>query len=167
MLLNRSKITELRSIVWFQNCGRELPSELFGIQKAVDESQALNLLVSSNWADARTEAQGDLTGYLSKHHNNAYGGYWNNLVKEAAKLIECVALESIHSALQRQGWPDEFSKPIIVDLTRAVLEISYREKFRKAPAFFETVFVIYKAGYLPCGWSTEISQWPDGAIIAY
>lgn len=167
MQLERSIITEMQSIPWLQNCGSDLPQELVSVQKALDEKQALNLFTSDDWADARTEAQGDLTGYLSKHHYNAYGGYWNNLVKEAAKLIEGVALEPLHSALLKQGWPEEMAKPIILDLTRAVVECSYRSKFRKAPAFFGTILELYKTGHLPCGWSGKMSRWPNGVIIAY
>lgn len=167
MQLDKSVITELQGVPWLQSCGSNLPHELAGVQKALDERQALSLLGSDNWADARTEAQGDLTGYLSKHHYNAYGGYWNNLVREATKLTEAVALQRLKSELQRRGWPDDVSKPIIVDLTRAVLEVSYRVKFRKAPAFFGTVLEIYKAGHLPCGWSGAMAKWPEGAIIAY
>lgn len=167
MQLDRSIITEIQNIPWLQGCGSDLPSELTGVQKASDESQAKILFTSDDWADARTEAQGDLTGYLSKYHYNTYGGYWNNLVKEATKLIEGVALEPLRTALQQRGWPEEMSKSIIVDLTRAVLEGSYRAKFRRAPAFFEAVLAIYKAGHLPCGWSGKMSQWPAGTIIAY
>ena len=167
MQLDRSIIAELQGVPWLQNCGSDLPRELAGAQKASDEKQALSLLCSDEWADARTEAQGDLIGYLSKNHYNAYGGHWNNLVKEATTLIEAVALDSIKSELQRRGWPDDMIKLIIVDLTRAVLEVSYRAKFKRAPAFFETVLEIYKAGHLPCGWSGTMSQWPEGVIIAY
>jgi len=154
-------------VPWLQSCGGELSSDLTDVQRATDESQARMLFSSDDWADARNEAQGDLTGYLSKHHYDAYGGHWNNLVKETTKLLEGEVLDSLRSALQQRGWPNEMIRPIIVDLTRAVLECSYRTKFRKAPAFFGTVLAIYKAGHLPCGWSGNLSQWPEGAIIAY
>lgn len=167
MQLDRSIITEIQNIPWLQSCGSDLPQELVGVQKALDEKQALSLFTSNDWADARTEAQGDLTGYLSKYHYNAYGGYWNNLAKEAAKLIEAAALEPLQSALHRHGWPDEMTQPMIVDLTRALVECSYRAKFSKAPVFFGTVLDLYKTGHMPCGWSGKMSRWPDGSIIAY
>ena len=167
MQLDLSIIAELEHFPWLQSCGKDLPGELVRVQKAPDEAQARILFESDDWADSRTEAQGDLTGYLSKHHYNEYGGYWNNLVKEATKLVESAALGAIQSALLHRGWPEDMSKPIIVDLTRAVLECSYRAKFRKAPVFFGTVLAIYKSGHLPCGWSGEMSQWPTGAIIVY
>lgn len=167
MQLDQSIITEMQRVPWLQSCGSNLPHELEGVQKALDEKQALSLFTSDNWADARTEAQGDLTGYLSKHHYNVYGGYWNNLVKEATKLIEEMTLEPIQTVLHKRGWPEEMAKPIIVDLTRAVVECSYRARFKKAPAFFGTVFDLYKTGHMPCGWSGEMSRWPEGAIIAY
>jgi hypothetical protein len=167
MQLDRSIITELQGVPWLQCCGSDLPDEVVGVQKVIDESHALSSFASDDWADVKTEAQGDLTGYLSKYHYSDYGGYWNNLVKEATKLIEGVALEQLRAALQRRGWSDDFCKPIIVDLIRAVVEVSYRAKFRKAPAFFGTVLAIYKSGHLPCGWSGTISRWPEGSIIAY
>jgi hypothetical protein len=167
MQLDRSIISELQGVPWLQNCGNDQPKELEDIQKATDEIHALSLLASDNWADARTEAQGDLTSYLSKHHYNAYGGYWNNLAKEATKLIENVALEPIKSELKRREWPEDLSKSMIVDLTRAVLEVSYRTKFKKAPAFFGCILEIYRMGHLPCGWSGKMTKWPEGVVIAY
>jgi hypothetical protein len=165
--LDQSIFTELQGVSWLQECGRELPRNLIGVKGVLDEKEALGLLRSDNWEDARTEAQGDLTGYLSKYHYDAYGGYWNKLAKEATTSIEKVALDGLHCELQRRGWPVELVKPIVVDLTRAILEISYRAQFKKAPAFFTTVLEIYKSGHLPCGWSGNLSEWPAGSIIAY
>ena len=167
MRLDRTIIAQLDSAPWLRECGKSLPESLSGVVKALDEDRALSLFSSTSWADARTEAQGDLTGYLSLHHYSAYGGCWNQLVKEATRIVESVALEPLRSALQQRGWPDDMSKSIVVDLTRAILECSYREKFKNAPAFFDTVLAIYSAGHLPCGWGGEMSNWREGAIIAY
>lgn len=167
MQIDRSLVPQIENIPWLQECGKVLPAEIPGILKALDEEQALTLFNSAGWADARTEAQGDLTGYLAKHHYNDYGGHWNRMVKEASRIVEDAALQPLRSALRRRGWDESFSGVIVVDLTRAMLERSYRTRFRKAPAFFDVVFAIYKAGHLPCGWSEDISNWPKGAIIAY
>lgn len=167
MQLDRSIVTELNNIPWLESCGHKLPNELAKVQEALNESDALSQFASNNWADARTEAQGDLTGYLAKNHYDSYGSYWNNLVKEATQLVEEASLEPLIVAIHTKEWAEEMAKPIMVDLTRAALERSYRIKFRRVPLFFTTVLEIYKLGHLPCGWSGKMSKWPEGKIIAY
>lgn len=167
MQLDRSLVAQIRNIPWLQECGKALPEELSGVLTANDEDHALALFNSAGWADVRTEAQGDLTGYLAKNHYNAYGGHWNKLAKEAKMVVEDAALESLLSALHQKGWDNRLSGSIVLDLTRIMLERSYQARFRKAPMFFGTLFAIYQAGHLPCGWSRAVSDWPKGAVIAY
>ena len=128
---------------------------------------ALQAFSSELWADVKTEAQGDLTGYLSKHHYNAYGGHWNKLAKESRALVKQAASDQITRALAENQLPSSSLQPILVDVNRAALEIAYRRKFLRVPIFFEQLLQIYEAGRLPCGWSGDLSRWPTGRIIVF
>lgn len=160
-------IVRLRGIQWFVNCGKGLPQRLGQIRSVSDAGLALTHFVSAHWADAKTEAQGDLTGFLSAADYQAYGGTWNNLAREVAPLVEEAITRDLSEALSGQGWGEEMRKPIVVDLVRAVMEATYREKFRRAPGFFQTILAIYEAGHLPCGWAGDMREWPEGSILAY
>ena len=122
---------------------------------------------SDHWADAKTEAQGDLTGYLTKHHSDSYGGQWNNLAKQSRVLLEKAVGTKLVTALNGNGLPSAMLQPILVDLNRALLEITYRSEFPKVPVFFERLLRIYEVGRLPCGWTEEIENWPHGNLIAF
>ncbi len=167
MHVDRNIIVRLRAIQWFANCGNGPPQELCQIKNVSDAGLALTHFVSANWEDAKTEAQGDLSGYLSAIDYQAYGGMWNNLAREVTILVEEAVERDLSEALSCRGWGEEMLKPIVVDLVRAVMEATYREKFRKAPVFFDTILAIYEADHLPCGWTGDMCEWPEGSILAY
>jgi hypothetical protein len=56
---------------------------------------------------------------------------------------------------------------ILLELNLAAMEVSYRRKFRKAPAFFERLLDIYEAGHLPCGWEGDLDHWPEGSLLVH
>lgn len=158
----------LRTIPWLAAAGQEArPRFGFLVSYAETRNGALSAFNSSLWADAKTEAQGDLTGYLAKHHDNAYGGHWNNLAKQSRALVEAAIKVKLADALNMRGLPTEMIEPILVDVNRAALEIAYRKEFPKAPAFFERLLRVYEAGRLPCGWNGNMNDWPAGNVVVF
>lgn len=158
----------LEQIPWLSTVGREpQPQFDFAVTYAETRDAALSTFNSSLWLDAKTEAQGDLTGYLSKHHYNSYGGHWNNLAKQSRALVERAISTKLTAALRETNFPVEMLQPILIDVNRAALEIAYRRKFPKVPAFFEKLLCLYEAGRLPCGWTGSMEDWPTGNLIAF
>ena len=158
----------LERIPWFSAIGMsQRPMVDFAITYLDSRDGLVGSFTSHLWADAKTEAQGDLTGYLSKHHYNAYGGYWNILARQSRTLVEKAARAKIEEGLVKNGLPVDFLQPILVDLNRAALEIAYRNKYSKVPIFFERLLRLYEAGRLPCGWNGSMADWPAGNVIAY
>ena len=65
----------LEAVAWFAACGGPAMPELaFECELVLDRAAGLASFRSELWSDIKTEAQGNLTGYLAKHHYNAYGG---------------------------------------------------------------------------------------------
>jgi hypothetical protein len=158
----------LERVPWLSTMGQEpYPQFEFPVTYVQSLEVALGSFNSEIWADARTEAQGALTGYLSKHHYDSYGGHWNNLVKQSRALVEESVSMQLTAALRRVGVPTETHQVILVDVNRAALEISYRRRFPAAPFFFERLLRLYEAGRLPCGWNGSLSEWPVGNVIAF
>ena len=158
----------LERVPWLSTMGQEpYPQFEFLVTYVPSLEAASGSLHSETWADARTEAQGDLTGYLSKHHYDSYGGHWNNLAKQSSALVEKSVSMQLAAALRQVGLPAEMHQVILVDVNRAALEISYRRRFPSVPFFFERLLRLYEAGRLPCGWNGSLSEWPVGNVIAF
>ncbi|MDR0776165.1 MAG: hypothetical protein LBE81_05950 [Azonexus sp.] len=168
MKLNSEFYDRLQKFTWFANCGSMFSAELeFSVIWLPDKNIALASLVSDLWMDVRTEAQGDLTGYLAKHHYNSYGGYWNNLARESRRKLDQELMPIIREKLQYHDLGGSIAATVLLDVNRAALEMTYREHFPKVPAFFSQLLMIYEYGHLPCGWNGQMINWPSGTLVAY
>ena len=158
----------IEQIPWFSTIGFESRLQVdFPVSYLSSPSEAVSGFNSDLWVDVKTEAQGDLTGYLSKHHYSAYGGYWNNLARQSRVLVEKTVGTQIAATLAAKSFPVDMLQPILTDINRAALEVAYRRKFPKAPLFFERLLKIYEAGRLPCGWNGSLANWPHGDVIVF
>ena len=156
---------DLKTFRWFVSCGKTLTSGT-QLQRAASLQEALSLLASPQWADTRTQAQGDLTGYLAANHYASYGGSWNNLARESRARLERELLPTLRCSLAEAGLPD-ITRDVMLDLNRAALEASYALRFPRITKFFSRLLAAYSGGHLPCGWTLDIEQWPAGQLIVY
>lgn len=164
MNLNTSIFEEIKSIQFFKNCGNVDCSFEFNIKMVDNWENAIKYFESSKWQDIKTEAQGDLTGFLAKTYSNQYAGYWNKLSKEAQTIIHKDIYPLILSQMTNYGYGKSALK-IEVDLSRIAMEYAYLQ-FRP-PTFFSKILAVYKAGHLPCGWNGEWDKWPVGEFLVF
>lgn len=166
MNLDQRIYDELKSINWFLKIGLG-PNELIGTSEvhwlsswedAMDENR------SDLWQDVRTEAQGDLTGYLAKNHPNDYGGSWNKLAKRSRTIVLAEVLPLVKSALSQHRPPKEMIDSITLDINRIALWASYGTRFKKVPTFFGDLLSVYRVGHFPCGWDGLLCNWPSGRL---
>jgi hypothetical protein len=165
MKLLDSIYEEFVAVSWFAKCGLPdgLPSD---VMREESRDNARARLLSSLWEDVRTEAQGDLTGFLAKHHYDSYGGHWNRLARESRTRLDKSVKHLLQSRLSAVGLA-EFESEVLLDLNRAAMEASYRICFPKAPSFFSRLLDVYRSGHLPCGWTDTLDRWPVGRLLAY
>lgn len=164
--LDKQVYAKMFAIDWFSHSGSELPRSLpFPVQRISTLSDAVNLALGDIWQDVRTEAQGDMTGYLAKHHADAYAS-WNSLAKESRQRIQKDIMPKVIDRLDQID-ASSLSETILLDLNRIALYSAYANRFRGVPDFFHKLFSIYEWGYLPCGWSGRLTCWPEGQLILY
>jgi hypothetical protein len=160
--------TLLEKVRWLSELGNGTrPAFAFPAQVVESRAEAIAGFTSELWADAKTEAQGDLTGYLAKRRNDLYASYWNSLVRQSRDDLEKRIKGVVGAALIANGLPDDWVEAILLDLNRAAVEVAFRRQVPGAPAFFERLVRVYEAGRLPCGWSGDLDGWPAGEILIF
>lgn len=200
MNLDRDFPPRVMAIQWLSRCGeRSRPPVRLPIAWVDDRTAALKSMFSTQWADATTIAQGRLTGYLAKHHYDAYD-HWNDVFKQSQSLLSEFVLGRLTAALEGGEWPASLAQiplpemtpqvsasigkrmtelraakawdqclltKILVNVSRAGLEITYRRKFHRAPIFFERLLEVFEGGGLPCGWEGDLDDWPNGILLVH
>ncbi|MFO0811059.1 MAG: hypothetical protein U0746_20710 [Gemmataceae bacterium] len=155
------------TISWFSHCGGPVSGGFaFPIVQVTTVEEAIKNALSDLWADARTEAQGELTGYLAKKHRDAYGGHWNRLAKASCDQTQKEIMPGVTSALDKVG-AASLAEGVLLDLVRIALYSTYTQRFRGLPDFFGKLLVVYEKGYLPCGWEGELDSWPNGTFVLF
>jgi hypothetical protein len=153
-------------INWLSRCGFEPPNDLpFRVQRASDIAAAIECALSSIWQDAGTEAQGDLSAYLAKHHAEA-DCYWNDLSRRARERIQNEIMPTIIEAIGRIS-AEALSDVILLDLNRIAIQSTYAKRFKRIPDFYQRLLVVYERGHLPCGWIGDLDLWPEGQLIVF
>ncbi len=166
MELNNDIYAKMIAINWFSFCSSELPSDMpFPVQRIPTATDAVTSALGPMWQDARTEAQGDLTGYLAKHHADAYDS-WNSLAKASRQRIQKDVMPKVNDGLGQIS-ASALSDTVLLDLNRIALQSVYAKRFRRIPDFFPKLLAVYERGHLPCGWNGSLTLWPEGQLIVY
>jgi len=167
MELNTDIYKQYASFQWFVSCGSTASREFsFSVVQATTIEEVIKNAKSELWADARTEAQGDLTGYLAKKHNEAYGGYWNRLAKASRKRMQREIMPGVLSGLAKLG-AVTLADNVLLDLNRIALHYTYSQRFGGLPDFFSKLLLVYQKGHLPCGWEGDLDDWPNGSLVVF
>lgn len=167
MLLDETIYDVLSGVEWFGACGNELaPTLPFRTHRLHDRAEAITNACSSNWKDIGTAAQGELTGFLAKHHYDSYGGHWNRLAQESRERVMHEIMPSVNSALEKLR-AIALSDIVLLDLNRIALQSAYAKRFRRVPDFYRRLLAVYERGHLPCGWVGALDMWPEGQLIIY
>jgi hypothetical protein len=167
MKVNPEIYAKLSAIDWFSRSGLEPPSDLpFDLQRAPDVAAAIASARSSSWQDAGTAAQGELTGYLARTNYDVYGTSWNPLARTLRERMQTEIMPAVKEALARIS-AEVLSEVVLLDLNRIALQAAFRERFKRAPDFYQRLLVVYERGHLPCGWVGELDSWPKGQLVVY
>jgi hypothetical protein len=165
--LDEGIFQQYKGISWFSKCG--MASEVvfpFDVEVVKDSGSAKAELQSELWIDVRTQAQGDLTGYLAKTRMDLYGGNWNRLAKLSRERVEKEIGPDISSTLRRMEL-DEIRPLIVSDLVRISLHATFQKKVKGTPSFLRDLLSIYQQGLIPCGWSHPVTAWPEGRFKVF
>ena len=169
MELDTTFYGELAAVNWFITCGNgalslDTVAPVTWLSSLADVASSLS---SDRWADARTEAQGDLTGHLARKHPESYGGHWNRLARLSRAKLESDLAPRIRAALAAITLPERCLATVLLDINRIAMYHTYAAKFQGLPEFHADLWEVYRSGRLPCGWAGALDDWPDGGLIAF
>ena len=121
MQLNSDIYPRIAVIQWLSHCA-DRPRPMFSLPVlwVEDRAAALQSRYSPQWAGAITAAQGRLTGYLAKHHYDAYGAHWNLLARESRTRVNTAVGTTVEDAIRTGGWPDSLAHSALPPVDRAL-----------------------------------------------
>lgn len=161
MQLTQDIVEVINSIPWFTQCAVVETIETTTSSRQVGSwADAEKSFAGSSWEDIGTEAQGDLTEYLSVNHADKYQGQWNNLVKQVRPIVNENVAENARRFQESQGIGPVFVDCVQWDVLNGSMALIYEDC--KPPSFYLDVMKIYQSGHFPCGWDGE---WPNGSLL--
>lgn len=165
MQINKEITDILYHISWFENCGKQGPSQLGIKAESVDEVK--KHITSLRWENIELEYQGAMTGKLCNRSCQGIGKEyheWNNLVNE---------FKSVYLPKMKRQWINQLSllnlndKDVLNSITFNILGIVMADAFKEIlpmSSFYVQLMEIYKSGYLPCGW---LGKKDKGCFVIY
>lgn len=161
MQLTQDIVEVINSIPWFTQCGVvETIETTLSSRQVGSWADAEKSFSDSSWEVIGTEAQGDLTEYLSVNHADKYQGQWNNLVKQVRPIVNENVAENARRFQKSQGIGPVFVDCVQWDVLNGSMALIYEDC--KPPSFYLDVMKIYQSGHFPCGWDGE---WPNGSLL--
>ncbi len=153
-------LQDLRQVRWFEKCTQVSPIFEFEVSQVPNWQKAKKIYESSLWDDLTQDAQGRLSEFLFKKHNNIYNSSWNKLAKQASGFFDMEILPLVEGFAQNHELGNLFIQCVSWDIQHIIIEKSFVKQ--KPPIFFGLLFTVYKAGHFPCGWN---GKWPKGKML--
>jgi hypothetical protein len=167
VVLSQTVVAQLSSVPWLRACGRPGDERELRVALVATADEAVAQTLSAEWADIRTEAQGDLTGYLASRNPEVYGGTWNSLAAQAHDRVWQDVIPSVRAGLAFARLSDRLIPEVALDVERIVLQGSYAARVGGVPSFFADLLAVYRSGRLPCGWRVGTQPVANGHFIAF
>jgi len=99
------------------------------------------------------------------------GGWCESMMEiplpEVTPVVRASMGKQMAERLIAKAWDECLAAWILGHAALALMEMTYRRRFQKAPVFFETLLSVYESGHLPCGWDGELDCWPQGRLLVY
>jgi len=161
----QSLATELPTFPWFSRCGQALP-RIDGVRLAAADSarHAQAQLTGPLWAWVKLDAQNAMSAHLAQTAPERHR-LWNERVQQdQGRIIGPLMTRVIDPALQAAGLGPAAQRQVAHDLSLSLVGCRMRD-LPGAPAFFEQLLPVYRAGHLPCGWRG--GRPPQGELLAW
>jgi hypothetical protein len=139
-----ARVDELLCVDWFSS-----------IHSPIVASSAL----SPEWEDFTLERRNDLTAFVSVKLQHR-GSEWNKCAKAFRLFFDESLAPTVSDRLVAAHLSPELLKCVAWDIVSYMQELNYSD-IRK-PDFFQELWLAYRQGQFPCGWS---GVYPQGALI--
>ena len=108
---------------------------------------------SLKWENFVLDKRGDYTVYLFKNHSDIYK-HWNELVDSAEEEIIPQIEEGLDKLIADSKLLASMKSQIEFDIIGLAIYLTIKKEIPQAEStFFDDLYALYQAGYIPCGFA--------------
>ena len=115
-----------------------------------DAEKSINSL---KWENFVLEKDGDFSAYLSKNHSDMYK-HWNSLAISAKEEIIPQIEARLDNLIADSKLLESMKDQIKFDIVGLAIYLTIKKEIPQAESsFFDVLYALYQAGYIPCGYA--------------
>ena len=115
-----------------------------------DAEKSINSL---KWENFVLEKDGDFSAYLSKNHSDMYK-HWNSLAISAKEEIIPQIEARLDNLIADSKLLESMKDQIKFDIVGLAINLTIKKEIPQAKSqFFDELYALYQAGYIPCGYT--------------
>ena len=115
-----------------------------------DAEKSINSL---KWENFVLEKDGDFSAYLSKNHSDMYK-HWNSLAISAKEEIIPQIEARLDNLIADSKLLEPMKDQIKFDIVGLAIYLTIKKEIPQAKSqFFDELYALYQAGYIPCGYA--------------
>ena len=115
-----------------------------------DAEKSINSL---KWENFVLEKDGDFSAYLSKNHSDMYK-HWNSLAISAKEEIIPQIEARLDNLIAGSKLLESMKDQIKFDIVGLAIYLTIKKEIPQAKSqFFDELYALYQAGYIPCGYA--------------
>lgn len=115
-----------------------------------DAEKSINSL---KWENFVLEKDGDFSAYLSKNHSDMYK-HWNSLSISAKEEIIPQIEARLDNLIADSKLLESMKDQIKFDIVGLAIYLTIKKEIPQAKSqFFDELYALYQAGYIPCGYA--------------
>ena len=108
---------------------------------------------SLKWENFVLEKDGDFSVYLFKNHSDIYK-HWNELANNAKEEIIPEIEEGLDRLIAESKLVASMKDQIKFDIISLAIYLTIKKELPQAEStFFDDLYALYQAGYIPCGFA--------------
>ena len=117
-----------------------------------DAEKSINSL---KWENFVLEKDGDFSAYLSKNHSDMYK-HWNSLAISAKEEIIPQIEAQLENLIAEGKLQASMKDQIKFDIVSLAIYLTIKKEIPQAESpFFDDLYALYQAGYIPCGYEKK------------
>ena len=149
MRIHSDVINELINIDFLKE-ERETSLPITQLKTVKEAEKNINSL---KWENFVLDKRGDFTVYLFKNHGDMYK-HWNELVESAKKEIIPQIEEGLDKLITDSKLLASMKSQIKFDIIGLAIYLTIKKELPQAEStFFDDLYALYQAGYIPCGFA--------------
>lgn len=151
MKINADVINTLKNIDFLkEEIATNLP--IIQLKTVKDAEKSINSL---KWENFVLEKDGDFSAYLSKNHSDMYK-HWNSLAISAKEEIIPQIEAQLENLIAEGKLQESLKDQIKFDIVGLAIYLTIKKEIPQAESpFFDDLYALYQAGYIPCGYEKK------------